>query len=276
VANKHKNRLLNKLGIGKTRLNVESKPTVRAPQKLVFMHIAKAAGSTINTFFAEHYSPDRYAIHIESNPTWQSSPEELKDLDFLSGHISLHILEKKLALEGYYKVTVIREPYAQLSSHLAWIKRLSMPGEEQRFRAHPAYIQKFASKLAAIDFANPADLKALTASLTELEARLIDNCQVRYFTHVPPNQAVSGIDTQKATQASATFDRVGLMEFIDRFMKDVAGDMSWPKPRAYSRENITQNFYGLDLSDNKTREVLWPLVQHDIAFYEYVANLQMS
>jgi hypothetical protein len=159
--------------------------------KLLFMHIAKAAGSTVNSFFASHYPNDQYAVHIESNEKWHSSPNDLKKLRFMSGHIHLYALKKKLDLEDYYKVTVIREPYAQLFSHLSWIRRLSDSGEEQRFKQHDSYIQKFSSKLAKVDFTNPKLLKNVMGSLEDLEMRLVDNCQVRYFTWVPPETAVS-------------------------------------------------------------------------------------
>jgi len=269
-----KRSFLSKLGIGKARSNGEPTSTVLTGRKLLFMHIAKAAGSTVNAFFAGHYSEKQYAIHIESNEKWQSNPDELKKLSFLSGHISLPVLGKKLDLEDYYKVTVIREPYAQLCSHLAWIKRLAMPGEEKRLKQHPGYIQIFATKLAATDFTAPEKLESLLGSLAEREARLIENCQTRYFTFVPPGRSVDATDAAKAIKASATFNKIGVTESISSFMKDVASDMSWPEPDDCTRQNITQDFYGLDLSDSETREVLWPLVQHDIELYEHIASSQ--
>ena len=269
-----KRSFLSKLGIGKTRSSDESAPTAPVWRKLLFMHIAKAAGSTVNAYFAEHYSEEQYAVHIESNEKWQSSPDELESLSFLSGHISLPVLGKKLDLEDYYKVTVIREPCAQLCSHLAWVKRLAMPGEEKRLKQHPEYIQLFARKLAATDFTSPEKLKTLIDSLAEREARLIENCQTRYFTFVPPGRSVDETDTRKAIEASATFNRIGITESIGSFMKDVASDMSWPEPADRIHQNITQDFYGLDLSESETREVLCPLVQHDIELYEHIASLQ--
>ncbi len=271
---KEKPSFLSRLGLGKTRSSDESASTTPVRRKLLFMHIAKAAGSTVNTYFANHYSAEQYAVHIESNEKWQSSPDELKSMSFLSGHISLPVLGKKLDLEDYYKVTVIREPYAQLCSHLAWIKRLAMPGEEKRLKQHPGYIQIFARKLATTDFTAPEKLKTLLGSLAEREARLIENCQTRYFTFVPPGRSVDATDAAKAIEASATFNRIGITESISSFMKDVASDMSWPEPDDCTRQNITQDFYGLDLSDNETREALWPLVQHDIELYKHIASLQ--
>lgn len=265
---------LGRFGIGKSRSGDKFESTTLGQRKILFMHIAKAAGSTVNAFFTNHYSETQCAIHLESNEKWQSNPDELKGLRFLSGHISLTVLSKKLNLDDYYKVTVVREPYAQLCSHMAWIKRLAMPGEEKRFKQHPEYIQVLARKLAATELTAPEQLKTLLATLTEREAKLIENCQTRYFTFVPPGRSVDKTDTRKAIEASATFDRIGITESISSFMKDVASDMSWPEPDEGTHQNITQDFYGLDLSDSKTQEALRPLVKHDIELYEHIASLQ--
>lgn len=261
---------------GKSISIAEFKLVANDQRKLLFMHIAKAAGSSVNTFFASHYPDEQYAVHIESNTKWQSSPGDLIKLNFLSGHIGLYMLNKKLILEDYYKVTVLREPFSQLCSHLAWIKRLSMPGEEQRLSKHPAPIQAFANKLAESDFSDPEELRALVDSLSEFEIRLVDNCQVRYFTWLAPGKAVGKAEAGKAIKASAMFDRIGLMESIDSFMKDVAREMSWPIPIDSARENVTQDFYGLDMSNSDTRATLWPLVKYDTALYEHIKTSTSS
>ena len=255
---------------GNTIAVAEFKLAIHDQQKLLFMHIAKAAGSSVNTFFSDHFTEGQYAIHIESNSNWQSKPDELKKLGFLSGHVGLYVLDKKLNLEDYYKVTVLREPFAQLSSHLAWIKRLSMSGEEQRLNKHAIPIQAFAKKLSEIDFSKPEKLRTLLDSLTEFEMRLIDNCQVRYFKWFAPGQSVSEADAQKAITATEVFDRIGLTESIYNFMKNVARDMSWAEPGKLVHENVTQDFYGLDLSNSETRATLWPLVKHDMTLYKHI------
>lgn len=241
--------------------------------KLLFMHIAKAAGSTVNTFFANHYPKDRHAVHIESNKKWHTSPNELKRLHFLSGHIHLYALEKRLNLDDYYKVTLVREPYAQLRSHLSWIRRLSDPGEENRLKQHENYIQKFSGKLSKVDFTNPEKLKDCLESLEDLEMRLVDNCQVRYFTAVPAGNAVGNGHPIKAIEASAKFDLIGTTEHTAAFLKNVAIHMSWPEPESFRRENVTQQFYGLDTTNKDIRKALKPLVQHDIVLYNHMLGI---
>ena len=255
---------------GKSVIVAEFKLVKYDQPKLLFMHIAKAAGSTVNSFFASHYPGNQYAVHIESNEKWRSSPDDLKKLRFISGHIHLHALKKKLDLKDYYKVTVVREPYSQLCSHLSWIRRLSDPGEEQRYKQHESYIQKFSSKLAKIDFANPEELSNLMHSLEDLEMRLVDNCQVRYFTSIPPPTAVGDADQLEAIRASEVFDQIGTTDHTGAFLKKMANKMLWPEPEDFKRENVTQEFYGLDTSRNDIRAALEPFVRHDLKLYEHV------
>lgn len=238
--------------------------------KLLFMHIPKAAGSSVNNFFSNHYANNQYAVHIESNKKWQTAPADLKKLDFLSGHVNLPTLSKKLNLDDYFKVTVVREPFAQLRSHLAWIKRLSMPGEEQRLKNHTTVIQEFAIKLGKIDFSNLDALENLVNSLQGIELQLVDNCQIRYFIAVPPGQTVNEVHAREAIKASALFDKIGTTESIEQFFKEVATKMSWPQKAQLPRENVAQDYYGLDVTNQETRNILAPLVQHDNSLYTFI------
>jgi hypothetical protein len=238
--------------------------------KLIFMHIAKAAGSTVNAFFASHYARGRYLVHIESEKAWREAPKSLREFDFLSGHVSLPSLKRRLGIENFRLVTVVREPYAQLISHLAWVRRLSDAGEEYRFHRHPEYVQAFSRKLAGHDLANPGELKTLIRSLNDLERQLVDNCQVRYFTRVEAGFSVSEGDLRQARVAVREFDRIGTAEDLDAFMAGVAADMGWPAPRPVKRENVTRDFYGLERAGMRVRAALKPLVRYDLQLYELV------
>jgi len=190
--------------IGQLRLVLADQP------RLVFMHIAKAAGSTVNAYLASHYAKGSFLLHLESEKAWRSDPASLQKYDLLSGHVGLHSLQRRLGLSQYRLVTVVREPYAQLYSHLAWIRRLSDPGEELRLSRHPDYIKTFSRKLADCDFSHPADLRRLIASLDDAERQLVDNCQVRYFARVEAGARVDAGSLAAALAGVRQFDRIGL------------------------------------------------------------------
>ena len=243
-----------------------------SPQKLLFMHIPKAAGSTVNRFFASHYADSQHAIHIESNPDWQSDPDKIRALDFVSGHVSLPFLAKKLNLDEYFKVTVVREPFAQLVSHLAWIRRLADPGEVKRLERHPPYIQEFARKLRTADLSGPAAIANVCAHLEDLERRLVDNCLVRYFCAVTPGNPVSKADLDTALEACGEFNRIGVTDRIDDFLANVSITMGWKKPKQRINENVSQGYYGIDLKNREIRSALEPLVYFDLQLFRHIES----
>ena len=240
--------------------------------KLLFMHIPKAAGSTVNTFFSNHFSPNQFAIHIESNKQWHASPDDLKKLSFLSGHVSWHTLEKRLDMGDYFKVTVVRNPYEQLCSHLAWIKRLALPSEIQRFKQHPQYIQEFALKLGSVNFEDVEMLTDLLSSLEETEKQLVDNCQTRYFTQIPRGRSVCSEDAEMAKRTSSKFDHIGTTDQISDFLRVVARKMQWPETSIEIRDNVSQSYYGLNIANEDTKAALTPLVRYDMMLFDYIKN----
>lgn len=238
--------------------------------RLLFMHIAKAAGSSVNRFLASHYADGSYLLHIESEATWRDDPGSLQKFDLLSGHVGLFALKRRLGEGRYRLLTVVREPMAQLTSHLAWVRRLSDPGEEHRFDRHPEYVQKFSRKLAGLDFTNAADLLQLTASLTDGERQLVDNCQVRYFTRVEDGASVTAEDLVAAQGATAEFYRIGLAEDLEAFLSAIAGDFGWPAPERAARDNVTRDFYGLEGGGPEIRAALQPLLRYDTQLYDFI------
>ena len=260
-----------RLDTGKDILLATIELEARTEPRLLFMHIPKAAGSYVNRYFAQHFSTSRHAVHIESNPDWEKDPDRIRKLDFISGHVTLPRFASKVNVEDYIKVTVIREPFAQVVSHLAWIRRLADAGEEGRLANHPQYIQSFARKLAQADLASPADVREVVSGLDESENRLVENCQTRYFTPVAPGRQVSDTDATQAFEASETFDVLGSTRGIDRFLKTVAERMGWKPPGQHPPENVSRGYYGLDPTSPEHRDALHPLVSRDLALYKAIS-----
>jgi hypothetical protein len=238
-------------------------------QRLLFMHIAKAAGSSVNQYFSEHFSRRRQLVHMESSDRWLANPPQLDGFFFLSGHVAYPALLRRLdSLDRYRLVTVVREPLFQLASHLAWIRRLAEQGEEKRLRDHPQYVQNFACKLQATDFTDPRSIRATIESLTDRERALVDNCQLRYFTR-PAGEWVGSGDVEPALRAAEGFHRIGFAEDLPAFLAAVARDMGWPPPSAEApRENVTRNFFGLEQPGRRVRKALEPLYRHDSELYD--------
>jgi hypothetical protein len=252
------------LRIAKLLLAEEGQP------KLLFMHIAKAAGSTVNSYFASHFARGNFLVHIESDRRWRADPASLQKFHFLSGHVGFQALRRRMDLGQFRVVTVVREPYQQLISHLAWIRRLSDPSEEARLLRHPEYVQAFSKKLAGHDLSKAREIDSLINSLSDPERQLVDNCQVRYFAQVEAGCEVGDADLQLARFATEHFDHIGLAEDLGSFFAKIAEDMGWPPPEAVASENVTRDFYGLEHAGIRIRRALKPLVRYDIQLYDFI------
>lgn len=253
--------------------NLELSRTRR--RRMLYIHIAKAGGSTVNRMLSRHFAPELSQVHIESTEEWRKDPRALESREFLSGHLGLDVLDRRLNLKPFDLVTVVREPIEQLISHIAWIRRLAEPGEQERLEAHPPYIQSFAQKLSSYDLTEPETITRMIDELAESEFRLLDNYQVRHFTN-PHNRPVNPADLELAKQALSRFRHIGIASNLDGFLAEVARDMQWPPMSPAGRENVTGNFFGLDRNNEALAEALQPLMRFDQSLYDFIVKNMSS
>lgn len=239
--------------------------------RIFYMHIAKAGGSAVNHMFSRQFPGALIQEHIESTAVWRDDPSSLENYVYLSGHLGLASLDKHINLAGFHLVTVVREPLAQLISHFSWIRRLAEPGQEQRFAAHPPFVQAFAKKLANHDLGSPDAVNALVESLLHPEHCLVDNYQVRHFA-AARGQRVSEYDLKVAVRALSRFRHIGVASDLDGFFKAVAEDMQWPPMPPTERVNVTPDFFGMDASNPEIAEALEPLIRFDTQLYDHIVE----
>jgi len=237
--------------------------------QLFYMHIAKAGGSTVNRHLLQYFDPRAARDHIESAPEWAKNPAALQEYEFLSGHISLQAFDDALDASDFHLVTVMREPWSHLRSHLAWIRHLTDPGEERRYAVHPEPVQQFARRLADCDFTSPDALAKLVSTLEPHDRILVDNCQVRYFAPVT-GEWTTAQDLEAAIAAQKRFDLIGTTDRLDEFFTALAERMAWPLDLPEKRENVTQSFYGLERPADDVRAALGPLITFDERLYRAV------
>jgi len=247
----------------------------QVPAKLIFMHIAKTAGNSVNRYLADSLGAEKCAFHIEVDPRWRSPAgrRELAGLAAISGHITFPVLMSRLDGDDYVKATLLREPLEHVLSHLAFIRHLAHPSQQQRLLGHSPAIQAFAAKLAATDFGDRKAVKALVANLAPPELTLVDNLQVRYLSPVAAGERVNGDDLRLARRALIQFDLVGLTERLEEFLNAVSTRMGWPPPRQVPEENRNAERYGIDASNPALRRALEPLIRFDEGLYRYAAKV---
>ncbi|MDQ1243995.1 MAG: sulfotransferase family 2 protein, partial [Campylobacterota bacterium] len=74
--------------------------------KLLYFHIPKTAGSSINNFFSKNIR--NYHFHIES--VKNLSPDFCRKFQFLSGHVPYNRMSKMLNLNEWITFVTFRDP----------------------------------------------------------------------------------------------------------------------------------------------------------------------
>jgi len=244
--------------------------------KYLFVHIAKTAGSSVNKFFEERLGRSRCLFHLESQPLWdsdESRPELVAGKNYLAGHRTLSEFGQKLNLTEYFKFTFFRQPESHIVSHLAWIRRLAMPGEEKRLSEHPEYIRVLALKLRTLDFSDSSDVAGFVRDLTQQEWNLLDNTQVRYLR--AGGGAVDAEDLTSAKKALEDLDFFGFVESFDRDLPELALAAGLETPEMVPAEN-SRNDADSSLSENNEGliDALMPLIGFDKLLYQEAKSVR--
>ncbi|MGH9999735.1 MAG: methyltransferase domain-containing protein, partial [Nitrososphaeraceae archaeon] len=232
-------------GFKVTKATSESTKALVIKHKVLFVHVAKAAGSSINSYFKKHYTADKCIVHIESQKNVLIDKASLEDKDFISGHITYREFKTRLDMEKFFTITCLREPVAHIVSHLAWIRKLAEPSEKRRFEAHPAYIQKLASKMIGVDFRSPMAVQALIKNLEPAERYLLDNAQVNYLHECHPLRLVGQAELESALTVIDKFNLIGVLEYMDLFFRLLSDRLGISSECYALHENIQTDKYGM-------------------------------
>jgi hypothetical protein len=238
---------------------------------LLYVHIAKTAGSTVNKVLSEWFGQGNSLIHAESKINWKDRVKQ-KNVKFLSGHIPYQEFNKTRELNSYKKAITFREPYSHVVSHLSWIRALSLLENKARYKAHPEYIQILSDKLASYDLSCSMQLTEVINSFTSIEYRLLDNTQTRYIRTDISKASVDEVDFINAVDSLKHFDFVGVDNDISGFLAKVAAEYSFESIEEERRENVLNDKFGLDIDKLEIKEALFPLVQYDLKLYDVVKD----
>lgn len=233
----------------------------KQPQPVLFVHIAKTAGSSVNDFLQSRVSGNSY-LHVESNPNWDAI--QFSGEYFVSGHLTYSEFKKKLDVDRYLKIVTLRNPVDHVISHFSWIRKIA--DDITRFEAHPAYIQKLSLKLKNTDLSNSDELRETINSFTVQENALLDNAQTRYLRENAGNRPVNSSDVSSAIKNLKSFDVVGCSENLDAFLAEVSRLKNWEFSGKSPQKNRLSEKFGLNDGADLV-EVLMPLIQHDIKLY---------
>lgn len=240
-------------------------------RKAFFVHIPKAAGSSVNDIFTKSLSNVQTYTHIEGiRDQW----ERISHSAFLSGHIRYSEYADFFSKSDFVVFSFLREPYAQLRSHLNWVRRLVEPELLEFRKGHAKHIQGIADRLALVDFTSIASLDEFVSNIKNGGfLGLFDNCQVRYLSSVSPNERVNDEHLQEAIYNLRQLHFVGICEYSKESQSMLLKLMNLREVKAGQHSNSNSYDYGLNIKSEDIRSTLNPLVKYDKKLYEIALDL---
>lgn len=236
--------------------------------KLLYFHVPKTAGSSINKFFGTYI--DKSIFHIESQK--ELSKVFCEKYDFISGHVSYTKMNKILDLKEWITVATFRDPLAYTISHLKWVRKLADEGEESRLHAHTQIIQDIALKMREFDFSLSSDIECFIKWLEEIGVFYFHNTQTSYMHEVANTKTMTDFHLKKALEHLNNIDYIGIQEDLDSFMEMMSYEFGWTledKPKV----NMNENNYGFDINNSEIQKALFPLYEKDLILYEEAKKL---
>lgn len=188
--------------------NIPSRP-------VFFMHIAKTAGSYLNSLFKSSLGSPSVETHIEGKIGGSKALKEALDrgVSVFSGHVMYGLwkeIERPSACR-FTKITIVRDPIEHLASHIQWLDHYNLPEMRSAYQALDESHQRIVDRIGAIDLSNISQIDRYLTNLGADEIRLFDNCQTRYFVTsgrktMDAVRPLSLADCQSLRRAMSDFD----------------------------------------------------------------------
>lgn len=238
--------------------------------RIFFMHIAKTAGSSANSFFVSNYDADKAVTHAEKF-THEFNRDFLLQFQFISGHVNINRFSATDVPKLYDYVTFVREPIAQLVSHLKWMKRQSVDMKFKALIEANPQIRILSEKIRDTDMSSPENLQTFFQGLTAHEKPFFDNCQTRYFIHGLGDEWLRQPHVNNAiAKMMGSFRFVGISEEFDKSVAALSKIYGFEKPQVAIRENISVMDELFDVNDPEIHTILKDVTKFDRQLY-YIA-----
>lgn len=191
------------------------------PKKILFIHIPKTGGTTVNGFIEECLSPAQCFNFIDVVD--YRSANFFKRHRFYSGHIRLSQALPYITRDGFYIFTVLRDPVQQIFSHLSWAKNKTRPG----YSINPEewdedYLQLF-QDISDVDIFSARPLGNFIES-RPFYRRLFDNQETRFLLDTVYDTPLSDAHFKEALNTLKKFNFVGITEKLAETLGKISSD----------------------------------------------------
>ncbi|MDG2528785.1 hypothetical protein [Caulobacter endophyticus] len=245
--------------------------------KIFFLHIPKTAGTSfVDTLRGWFPKADR-ANYIEGLPG--EARGQLGAKSFVSGHLFWDEVHRLPCMGERRLISVFRDPYARLASHLRYMDRYSQPDYRDGFDAFDDDMKAIVERISKLDFERPSDLESFFSDLSGWGRAAFDNSQTRFMTCDPGSEACSpygalsdgAIDL--ALERLEALDMIGISEDLRTTIERLALQIRLQPPARIARSNTRSSVRKLDHRDPAIRAAMAPLVRFDERLYARARTL---
>ncbi len=228
---------------------------------VIFLHLPKAAGSTLRTIFRQKYR-HHCMHHLSGNPdegdAFPSLPQEERHrIDLLTGH--QHFGLHQWLRPGARYFTMLRHPVDRCISHYFFVLRRP---------DHYLHQRVMRQRLSLYDYVANATTKEL------------DNDQVRWLNDDGHRATPFGEVTREMFEVAKRrltegIEVFGLSERFDESVRMIADALGWGHVE-YSSANVTSNRPGQDEVELRARDKICECNRFDLELHEYACELFSS
>lgn len=242
---------------------------------IIFLHIPKTAGRTLNNIIRRQYEPDVIfsngrAVTSRLGSDWEKTPAELRwkiskeilaqlpelekrKIKIVFGHMNFG--RHELLPQPCTYITILRDPIDRIISHYYHILRM---------KEHHLYDIITTHKMSVGDF--------LKSGVTFT----VDNGQTRMISGVGDSpgygKCTSDILQTAKSNLEKHFSIVGLTGEFNKTLVLLKRTLNW-NINSYQKRNVTQNRPSLKEISKKDRQIIEEYNQLDIELYEYAKQL---
>jgi len=234
----------------------EQNNSQKSTKTVIFLHLPKAAGTTLCDVFWRQYKAK--TIHLLDGANFDQAQEDFKVLSLaeksqikiLMGHMYFGLHEYLPSPATY--VTMLRNPIDRIVSYYHFVKRLP---------SHPDYELIKAKNINIEDYCQMGVVNMC-------------NGQTRFLANTQLSDTYNNETLERAkSNLQQHFAVVGIQERFDESLLMLKDELGWKKMPFYYRRNTNRTSSYKGEISKSTRTVLEKYNELDLELYEYAQNI---
>lgn len=233
----------------------ESKKKGEKPA-VIFIHVAKAAGTTLHSIIEREYShsrtwnADTYNLKDSIEEIKKMSTQDVDRIDLLKGHVPFG-LHKYFSRDCTY-VTMLRNPTDRLVSHYRYAA-----GKQDHY-LHKIIVNR---KMSLMDYVS----SGISEEMDNVMVRMLSN----HLFDVPYGGCTEEMLKVAKNNMQKNFSVIGIAERFDESVLLMKAKLKWKKKPLYYRKNVNRRKESVGLLTEDVRNYIYRSNSFDWNLYQF-------